>query len=106
MLGQVFLPQAPPAAGSLMISTLGLCGISSTWRQPDHTASRGQPSRKPIVRHQALPAGCRVVALGEVEERPHPAQPGLAAALFVAGHLRDLPARQGSVVVTGVLASV
>ena len=28
---------------------------------------------------------------------PHPAQPGLAAAMLLAGHLGDLPARRGHV---------
>jgi hypothetical protein len=38
-----------------------------------------------------------VVALGEVEEMPYPAQPGLAAAMLVAGHLGDLPPGEGMV---------
>jgi hypothetical protein len=72
--------------------------------QPDHTAARGQPSTNRCVRRLALPPGCRVVALGEVDEMPYPAQPGLAAAILVAGHLGDLPqceSREAAVVAVG-----
>jgi hypothetical protein len=40
--------------------------------------------------------GCRVVAREDVEEMPPSAQPGLAAAVLLADHLADLPAREGT----------
>jgi hypothetical protein len=48
-------------------------GVSPTTRQPG-----GSLQQNRYVRRLALPPGCRVVALGEVEEMPHPAQPGPA----------------------------
>jgi hypothetical protein len=47
------------------------------------------------MRDLALPPGCRVVALREVDVMPHPRLPGPAAAILVAGHPGDLPARRG-----------
>jgi hypothetical protein len=65
-------------------------GASPTTRQPG-----GSPRRNRCVRRPALPPGCRVVALGEVEETPHAAQLGLVAAVLPVAHLGDLPARRG-----------
>ena len=75
---------------------LGLCGIPSIWRSPTTRQPRGSASTEPSCAVcLTLPSGCPVVALGEVEGMPHPAQPGPAAAVLVAGYPGDLPARRG-----------
>jgi hypothetical protein len=43
--------------------------------QPDRATARGQPSTRSAVCDLALPPGCGVVALREVEWMPHPFQP-------------------------------
>jgi hypothetical protein len=62
----------------------GSCGIPSIWRSPTTRQPGGSPRPNRCVRRQALPPGCRVVALGEVDGMPHPAHPGSAAAVLVA----------------------
>ena len=94
------------------------CGIPSTWRSP--TARQPEGSISPYRRQacQALPSGCRVVALWEVDGMPHPAHPSLTACRCARtipetcrparagtsvkadvessrGHLGDRPARRG-----------
>lgn len=55
---------------------VGLGGISSAWRSPTTRCPGGNipPYRSPSV--PCLPPGHRVVALGEADGMPHPAQLG------------------------------
>jgi hypothetical protein len=75
--------------------TLGSCGIPSIWRSPTTRQPGGSPRQNWCVRRLALPPGWRVVALQEVEGMPHPGPPDPAAAVLVAGHPGELPARRG-----------
>jgi len=83
----------PPTAGYSWTTT-GPCGISSTWRSPTarHPGRSLSPFRRPILK--SLRPGCRVVALGEVDEMPHPLHP-IRRSAVQPGHLGDLPARRG-----------
>jgi len=47
------------------------CGIPSTWRSPTTRRPGGSPRRHATSPQSALPAGRRVVALGEVDGMPH-----------------------------------
>ncbi len=95
-LSGAFFDQAPQEArpdrqGSC---TLGLCGISSTWRQPDHTASPGAAldgTGACVV--WLCPKGCRVVALwgGRWDATLRPARPSRSSARSRIGQDRCAP---------------
>jgi hypothetical protein len=94
-------PDQAPQRGDVIADDFarwGSCGVPSIWRSPTTRQPGGSPRPNRCVRRLALPPGCRVVALGEVDGMPHPAHPGSAAAVLVAGHPGDLPARRGRLV--------
>jgi hypothetical protein len=53
----------------------GSCGIPSIWHSPTTRHPGGNPRWNRCVRRLALPLGCRVVALREIDGMPHPAHP-------------------------------
>jgi hypothetical protein len=53
----------------------GSCGIPSTWHSPTTRHPGGNLRQNRRVHRLALPPGCRVVALREVDGMPHPAHP-------------------------------
>jgi hypothetical protein len=74
---------------------LGSCGIPSIWRSPTTRQPGGQPSTNRRVRNLALPPGCRVVALREVDGMPDPTHPTTLQALLVAAIPEICPPSEG-----------